>query len=237
MLSTSVSRLAMTEPSITRQIQAAAVLTEADRIVTELKNDPFQPIISDKRIGNTSFLIRLAAALLLESDFPALPDGFDCLLERDRARAAAPHLASLRVLVARSHTQKAKPMSLPRPNRGASSTDMDHCLAAQTAATLQDLRATRLDLLNEYLELSRANLPGDNAPDTSSYSVALLDCYWRSRRRLLGINSEPHPKSLPPKRRPNVRSYLRRPPWEHDITWELWRLLDHRYLLWTDPEP
>ena len=74
-----------------KEPEAAAVLGLVERILGQWEAS------ADSGDRNRLFLQaslpgRLAAALLVEPDFPALPDGFWRLLDRVRARAAARQL-------------------------------------------------------------------------------------------------------------------------------------------------
>jgi hypothetical protein len=108
-------------------------------------------------------------------------------------------------------------------------------LAAEAAATIRELEATRLDLFSAYLHLwDDSSTTAD--PPAETAILALLDRYWRSHRRLLEIEIE-RPPQVPLRRSRKSMSGLHPPHWQHDITWELWRSLDQRYLFWSDPIP
>jgi hypothetical protein len=171
------------EDSASQEAQASAVLAMAERIVAELESSPER---ADRNLLllQASFLNRLAAALLLEPDFPALPGGFGRLLDRDRARTAARQLADSRGRQYRSYTQKGAEPTPRDPNPGRPYTAIDLRLAAQTAATLQDLEAARLDLFREYLQFANRS-ETSNDPEVCSAALALLARYWQSQGRLL----------------------------------------------------
>lgn len=144
-----------------------------------------------------SFFLRLAAALLLEKDFPALPEGLDILIARDQSRVAGRHL-SRRLLEEQSSLMRSKALQLPpepcRPGRPL--TDHDRRLGAETARTLQDLAAIRADLFCEYLFLGSHLPPPDELPEPTAGALALLHKYWQDRRRLPLIR-EPRRKAEP----------------------------------------
>ncbi len=217
-----------------KESHAATVLGLAERILRQLEGSADSGD-RNRLFLQASFLVRLAAALLVEADFPALPDGFWRLLDRDRARAAARQLAESRGSWYRSFSKHGTEPA-PPDRAGSPREEIDHRLAAQTAATLEDLRSTRLDLFSEYLDLANRDDVGSQNPEVRAASLALLDGHWRSRRRLLQIETARAQK--PRRRSRHGRSAKLRPPlWEAAVTGELWLSLDPRFLLWSDPLP
>ena len=217
-----------------KQAHAAAVLAAADQILTELEslssgNSP-KP---DSSLLQASFLTRLAAALLLEPDFPDLPAGFERLLDRDRARRAARQLAKSRGREYQAFTKKKAELAPRNRNPGAPLTDTDRRLGAETMATLRQLETLRLELLNEYLRFESDSTATRN-PEVQAASLVLLDRYWRSRQRLLEMTTERTSKAS--SRRAKAVQ-LHPPAWKHEVTWELWQTFDQRYLFWSDPLP
>jgi hypothetical protein len=80
------------------------------------------PDTRDRLLRHAVFLTRLAAALLLEPEFPALPDAFWRLLDRDRARKAAAQLSQSHVCQWQSHTRRClQPTPYPRNPGGRNS--------------------------------------------------------------------------------------------------------------------
>jgi len=148
-----------------------------------------------------SFLTRLARALLVEPDFPALPEAFERLLERDRARRAARQLAECHQRESRSFTNKGANSSAPDRKSGVPSREIDHRLAAQTAVILRDLEARRLSWFAEYLEMCSTGASATGNPEVAAASLALVDRYWRARRQLPRIDPErPQAPTPRPKR-------------------------------------
>jgi hypothetical protein len=181
-------------------------------------------------------LNRLAAALLLEPDFPALPDGFGRLLDRDRGRTAARQLADSRERQYRSYTKKGAEPTPRDPKSGRPYIEIDIRLAAQTSATLQDLEATRLDLFREYFEFVNRDETSNHA-EVQSAALALLARYWQSQGRLLRLEIQRPSKLSPPSSRGGITAQLHPPVWKDQITREVRRTLDHLYLFWSDPLP
>lgn len=213
------------------ETDAALVLAAAERVLHELESTP-DPPERNRLLLQASFLARLASALLLEPEFPALPEGFERLLDRDRARLAARQLARSRSRQYQSFSRKGGAPNSRDRKPGRPVTEIDHRLAARTAATIRELEATRLDLFSAYLHLwDDASTTPD--PETETASLALLDRYWRSQRRPLKIAVERPPKG---RSRKSSMTGLHPPRWEN-ITWALWRSLDERYLFWSDPVP
>ena len=210
-----------------KQAHAATVLAGAEEILAELEADN-----SPKRnlaLLQASFLARLAAALLLEPGFPDLPEGFERLLDRDRARLAARQLAESR---GRLYQYFSKKVAEPAPhdrNPGAPLTDTDRRLGAETAETLRQLEMIRLELLNEYLHLHDDSNTSMNQ-EVQAASLALLDRYWLFRQRLPEMASERPTKPSPHRTRRATADQLHPPLWEHEVTWELWQTLDQHYL-------
>ena len=220
--------------SAAREAQAARVLSAADEILAKLESSPDAPDRERLLLG-ASFLARLAAALLLQPDFPALPEGFDRLRDRDRARRAAHQLALSRGRQYRSYSKSHREPTPRERKPGFPVTEIDRRLAAETAATLHELEVARLDLLGAYLHLRRDSSPSPN-PEVQAASLSLVDRYWCSHQRLLEIDVERPPKSAG-RRRHGIRSQLHGPLWEHEVTWEFWRRLDPDFLFWSDPLP
>ena len=144
-----------------------------------------------------SFFLRLAAALVLEKDFPALPEGLDILIARDQSRLAGQDL-SRRLIEEQSSFMRRQAAQLPPEPRspGRPLTDHDRCLGAETARTRLDLAAIRADLFCEYLFLGSHLPPPDELPEPTAGALALLHKYWQDRRRLLLIR-EPRRKQEP----------------------------------------
>lgn len=215
-----------------KEQQAGGVLGLAERIVAQCERSA-DPVRRNHLLLQSSFLVRLATALLIEPHFPALPDGFWRLLDRDRARAAARQLAESRGRRYRSFSKRAsKPTPVDRS--GSPQVEIDRRLARQTATTLDDLKAVRRDLFREYLDLAGRDEVSSPNPEVRAASLALVDGYWRSGRCLLRIGSK---RAQHPLSRGGIQAQLRPPLWEHDVTWELWRSLDRHFLLWSDPLP
>jgi hypothetical protein len=216
-----------------RQAHAAAVLAGAEEILAELEalpagNGPKRNLL----LLQAFFLVRLAAALLLQPGFPDLPSGFERLLDRDRARLASRQLAESRGRFHQYFSKKvAEPASHDR-NPGAPLTDTDRRLGAETAETLRQLEMVRRELLHEYLQLHGDSNTSTN-PEVHAASLALLNRYWRSRQRLPEMASER--PSKPRRRRRAIAAQLHPPLWKHEVTWELWQTLEQRYLFWSDP--
>jgi len=217
-----------------KQAHAAAVLAAADQMLTELESlPPGNSPKPDLALLQASFLTRLAAALLLEPDFPDLPAGFERLLDRDRARRAARQLAKSRGREYRAFSKKKEEPDPRNRSPGAPLTETDRRLGAETMATLRQLETVRLELLNEYQRFESDSTASRN-PQVQAASLALLGRYWRSRQRLLEMTTERTSKSSP-RRAKAVQ--LHPPAWKHDVPWELWPTLDQRYLFWSDPLP
>lgn len=220
---------------VPHETDAAKVLAAAERVLHELESAPDTPE-RNRLLLQASFLARLASALLLEPEFPALPEGFERLLDRDRARLAARQLARSRGRQYRSFSRKGGDPTPRDRQRGTPVMEIDHRLAARTAATIRELEDARIDLFSAYLHLwDDASTTPD--PEAETASLALLDRYWRSQRRLLQIAVERPPKGPLRRSRKDSMSGLHPPHWKHYITWELWRSLDQQYLFWTDPIP
>jgi hypothetical protein len=105
----------------------------------------------------------------------------------------------------------------------------------QTAGILRDLEAARRALFAEYLEMSGQDACGTRNPAIAAASLALLDCYWRACRRLPRIGSERPSSPSRCRVRRRIETELHPPRWENEVAWALWRTLDQRYLLWSDP--
>jgi hypothetical protein len=193
------------------EAQTAGVLRLAERILGALEGSA-DPVHRNRLLLQASFLVRLAAAQLIEPDFPALPHGFWRLLDRDRARVAARQLAESRGRRYRSFSKRASKPT-PPDRTGSPQTEIDRRLAAATAATLENLRSVRRDLLREYLDLASRNDAGSRSAEVRAATLALVDGYWRSGRQLLGIEEANHAQK-PRRARRAARARLRRPLWE-----------------------
>lgn len=216
-----------------KQAHAATMLAGAEEILAALEdlpadNEPTRNLL----LLQASFLARLAAALLLEPGYPDLPEGFERLLDRDRARLAARQLAESRGRLFQYFSKKGAEPAPHDRNPGVPLTDTDRRLGAETVETLRQLETIRLELLNEYLHLHDNSNTSMN-PEVQAASLALLDRYWRSRQRLPEMASER--PSKPRRRRRAIAAQLHPPLWKHEVTWELWQTLDQRYLFWSDP--
>jgi hypothetical protein len=169
---------------IEKEVDAAEAMSAAERLVEQLESCADVPDPTEL-LTLASFFLRLAAALVLEKDFPALPDGLDVLIARDQSRVAGQDL-SRRLLEQQSTFMRPKAVQLPpEPRRpGRPLTDRDRRLGAETARTLQDLAAIRADLFCEYLFLGSHLPPPDELPEPTAGALALLHKYWQDRRRL-----------------------------------------------------
>lgn len=171
-------------------------MSAAERLLDQLDSCSAPPERAELSIV-ASFFLRLAAALLFEKDFPALPDGLDVLIARDQSRVAGLDL-SRRLLEEQSSFMRRKALQLPQEPRrlGQPLTDHDRRLGAETSRTLQDLAAIRADLFCEYLFLGSHLPPPDELPEPTAGALALLNKYWQDRRRLLLLR-EPRRKPDP----------------------------------------
>lgn len=179
-----------------KETDADTAMTAAHRLLRqlEIRNDSPDAV---ELLALASFFLRLAAALLLEKDFPALPEGLNILIARDQSRVAGRDL-SRRLLNEQSSFLRRKPRQLPPepPRPGRPLTDHDRRLGAETARTLQTLQAIRADLFCEYLLLGSHLPPPEELPEPTAGALALLHKYWQDRRRLLLIR-EPRRKAEP----------------------------------------
>lgn len=175
-----------------------AVLDVAESLVQRLESSD-SPSLQPELLPLASFFLRLAAALLLEKDFPALPEALDILIARDQSRLAGRDL-SRRLLEEQSCLMRRNALQLPpEPRRpGRPLTDHDQRLGAETAQTVRDLQAIRADLFCEYLFLGSHLPPPEQLPEPTAGALALLHKYWQDRRRLLLIRE--------PRRKPEAES-------------------------------
>lgn len=215
--------------------QAERALAAAHSVLDCAETSPKQRHLL---LRQAAFLTRLAAALLLEPEFPALPQGFWRLLDRDRARQAAVQLSESQVCQWQSHTQRGLQPTPYSRHAGRPQAEIDYRLAAATAETLCDLKTVRRELFQDYLDLLRCEEPGSANPGVQEASLALLEGYWRDRKRLprLGVVH----RSTAVLRRPwwrGIVTQLHPPSWKHDVTWEMWDSLDRKTLYWSDPLP
>jgi len=152
-------------------------MSAAERLLDQLDSCSDAPERAEL-LAVASFFLRLAAALLLEKDFPALPEGFDILIARDQSPVAGRHLSRCLLEEQSSFMRRQVSQLPPEPRR----------LGAETARTLQDLAATRADLFCEYLFLGSHLPPPEELPEPTAGALALLHTYWQDRRRLLPNN-------------------------------------------------
>lgn len=61
------------------EADAAAAMSAAERLLEQLESCADPPAVAEL-LTLASFFLRLAAAFLLEKDFPALPEGLDTLM-------------------------------------------------------------------------------------------------------------------------------------------------------------
>lgn len=215
--------------------QAASVLDAAGQILAQWQASP-EPARRQLLLRHACLLARVAAALLLEPGFPAPPAGIDRLLYRDLARRAARQLATAFARQKRSYTRKgAGELTSHVRQRGLPSREIDWRLTALTATSLQELRSERIELLREYLFLSGQRSLSRTHSDVHAATLALMDCYWRSGRRLLQIIVEPSCHPRPRRSRRDITSQMHPPKWQEEVSWEIWKTLDQRYLFWSDP--
>lgn len=162
-----------------KEADAAQAMSAAERLLDQLIACSDAPERAEL-LAVASFSLRLAAALLLEKDFPALPERLDILIARDLSR---------RLIEEQSSFMRRQASQLPpEPRRpGRPLTDHDRRPGAETARTLQDLAAIRADLFCEYLFLGSHLPPPDELPEPTAGALALLHKYWQDRRRLLLI--------------------------------------------------
>jgi hypothetical protein len=183
-----------------RDADADAVLRVAQSLLRRLESCD-SPSLQPGLLPLASFFLRLAAALLLEKDFPALPEALDILIARDQSRFAGRDL-SRRLLEEQSCLMRRNAFQLPpEPRRpGRPLTEHDQRLGAETAQTVLDLQAVRADLFCEYLFLGSHLPPPEQLPEPRAGALALLHKYWQDRRRLPLIREprrkpEPEPES------------------------------------------
>lgn len=171
-------------------------MSAAERLLDQLDSCSDPPERAEL-LALASFFLRLAAALLLEKDFPALPEGLDILIARDQSRVAGRYLSRCLFEEQSSFLRRQASQLQPEPRRpGRPLTDHDRRLGAETARTLEDLQAIRADLFCEYLFLGSHLPPPDELPEPTAGALALLHKYWQDRRRLPLIR-EPRRKPEP----------------------------------------
>lgn len=179
-----------------KEADAAQAMSATERLLDKLDSCSDAPERAEL-LAVASFFLRLAAALVLEKDFPALPEGLDILIARDQSRLAGQDL-SRRLIEEQSSLMRRQASQLPPEPRspGRPLTDHDRRLGAETARTLRDLAAIRADLFCEYLFFGSQLPPPDELPEPTAGALALLHKYWQDRRRLLLIR-EPRRKADP----------------------------------------
>ena len=218
-----------------KQKDAEHVLALADALLDSAEASLEQ---RDVLLSQAVFLTRLAAALVLDPNFPALPDGFSRLLDRDRARTAAAQLSLSHRGQGQSHTKRHLPLTPGDRNPGRPAEEIDHRLAAETTETLKDLNTLRRELFQDYLDLLRRDEPSSPNPEVQNASLMLLDCYWRDRKRLPRLGVVQRSTAVP--RRcwwRGIVTAMDPPTWKKEVTWELWKSLDHKTLYWSAPLP
>ena len=211
----------------------AQLLTAAEEQIERLEAEPDAPDRT-ARLLQASLLTQLAAALLLEPDFPAGPQGLEQRQDRERARRAvrflwARHEHRTRRLVTRA------PELAPAPKRVPPRTEADRQLAAETAATVRELRELQLDLFGDDLELTRRYESGSRSSAVQEAAWGLLVGYWPSQRRWLRSKREPPTKQSALVSRRSAE--LHRPTWQHEVSREFWHRLNPDVLFWSDPLP